>query len=92
MPDEPAPYLRISLNGRVVMADSTSGLQMHFLGQLKRIGGVTRFVLATTENGFITPLDPALCDALSDLANVTLTRTYTEDELAAAIKARLALD
>ena len=90
--DDPTPYLRISPNGRVVMADSTSGIQMHFLGQLKRTGGVTRFVLATAENGFLTPLDPGLCDALADLADVALTRSFTEDDLETAIKARLALD
>lgn len=90
--DDPKPYLRISPNGRVVMVDSTSGIQMHFIGQLKRIGGETRFVLATTANGFLTPLDPDLCDALADLANIALTRSFTEDDLATAIKVRLTLD
>lgn len=90
--DDPKPYLRISPNGRVVIVDSASGVQMHFIGQLKRAGGETRLALATTENGFLTPLDPGLCDALADLANTALTCTFTEEDLATAIRARLALD
>jgi hypothetical protein len=87
--DDPVPYLRISTNGRVVIADNSSGIQMHFLGQLKRINGEVRFVVATKENGFFTPLDPHLCEKIADLANVTVNRSYSEDDLAQDIKTRL---
>jgi hypothetical protein len=89
MADDPVPYLRISTNGRVVIADDSSGVQMHFLGQLKRINGEVRFVIATKENGFFTPLDPDLCEKIADLANVTVNRAYSEDDLAQDIKLRL---
>ncbi|MGL5010453.1 MAG: hypothetical protein ACRC6I_11260 [Paracoccaceae bacterium] len=87
--DAPVPYLRISANGRVVIADTNSGVQMHFLGQLKRINGEVRFILATKENGFITPLDPDLLEKITDLAEVTVNRSYSEENLAEDIKMRL---
>lgn len=92
MPDIPAPYLRISANGRVVIADMTSSLQMHFLGQFKRVDGENRFVIATAENGFLTPLDSDLHDKIADLENRVINRSYSEDDLAQDIKTRLQVD
>jgi hypothetical protein len=80
--DVPVPYLRISMNGRVVLADTSSGIQLHFLGQIKR-------VIATAENGFISPLEPEICDKIADLADRTINRGYPEDQLAQDIKTRL---
>ncbi len=90
--DVPVPYLRISSNGRVVLADTSSGIQMHFLGQLKRVNGAVRFVIATTENGFFTPLDTELYEKIADLADVTVNRDYCEDDLAQDIKTRLQIE
>lgn len=87
--DVPNPYLRISPNGRVVIADTNSGVQLHFLGQLKRIDGAVRFVLATAANGFISPLAEDIHDKIADLANLTLDRSYREDDLAKDLKLRL---
>jgi hypothetical protein len=87
--DDPVPYLRISANGRVVVADTASGVQLHFLGQLKRIDGTVRFVLATAANGFISPLADDIHDNIADLANLTVNRHYSEDDLARDIKERL---
>jgi hypothetical protein len=87
--DDPVPYLRISTNGRVVIADKGSSVQMHFLGQLKRVEGEMRFVIATKENGFFTPLDAGLYEKIADLADVSLNRSYSEDDLAEDIKTRL---
>jgi hypothetical protein len=89
LPDVPIPFLRISTNGRVVLADTSSGVQLHFLGQLKRINGVMQFVIATSANGFLSPLDPAMHDKIADLANCTVNRDYSEDDLARDIKTRL---
>ena len=89
MADVPVPYLRISMNGRVVLADTNSGIQLHFLGQIKRVNGEQRFVIATAENGFVAPLDSTLSDKIADLADLTINRSYSEDDLAEAIKTRL---
>ena len=87
--DNPVPYLRISTNGRVVLADTSSGIQMHFLGELKRVNGEVRFTIATKENGYFTPLDDEMAEKLADLANLPVNRSYSEDDLAQAIKTRL---
>jgi len=79
--DDPTPYLRISASGRVVLADANSGLQLHFLGELKRHDGAVRFVMATAANGYITPLDDDLQNKIGALADVALGREYTEDDL-----------
>ena len=87
--DNPVPYLRISTNGRVVLADTSSGIQMHFLGELKRVNGEVRFTIATKENGYFTPLDDEMAEKLADLANLPVNRSYSEDDLAQDIKRRL---
>jgi hypothetical protein len=92
LPDVPVPYLRISMNGRVVLADTSSGVQLHFLGQIKRLDGQMKFTLATAENGYITPLAPDLCEKIADLADRTINRAYSEDDLGLDIKARLQID
>ncbi len=92
LPDVPVPYLRISTNGRVVLADTSTGLQLHFLGQLKRLNGEVRFVIATAENGFLTPLDPGIHDKIADLADRTVNRSYSEDALSQDIRTRLLID
>ena len=89
LPDAPVPYLRISMNGRVVLADNSSGIQLHFLGEIKRVNGERCFVVATKENGYFTPLAEELAEKIADLANRTINRDYPEDSLAEDIKARL---
>lgn len=89
LPDVPVPYLRISLNGRVVLADTSTGIQLDFLGQIKRVNGEKRFVIATAENGFFTPLAEEVAGKIADLANRTINRDYTEDALAEDLKTRL---
>lgn len=79
--DAVAPYLRISTNGRVVLADSNSGRQLHFLGELKRRNGAVRFVMATAANGYVTPLDSGLQDSIGALADAVLGHEYSEDDL-----------
>jgi hypothetical protein len=87
--DDPVPYLRISMNGRVVIADTSSGIQMHFLGELKRVNGEKRFVIATQENGYFTPLDDEMAEKIADLADRPVNGDYSEDDLAEDIKTRL---
>lgn len=91
LPDVPIPYLRVSMNGRVVLADTNSGIQLHFLGQIKRIDGLMRFTIATAENGYISPVEPELFDKIADLADRTINRAYSEDDLAQDLKTRLQL-
>ncbi len=87
--DDPEPYLKISINGRVVIADAHSGVQVHFLGQLKRINGAIRFVTASADNGFFSPLAPDVLALIEDLEGRVINQDYSEENLASEIKARL---
>lgn len=88
-PDETKAYLRISTNGRVVVADQNSGRQLNFLGQLKRIDGAIRFVIATKENGFFSPLDDDTYKLIADLADTAINRDYSEKDLEQELQKRL---
>ncbi len=91
-PKEAEPYVRISLNGRVVIADLASGKQLHFLGELRGTGPLRRFALATRENGIFEPLDQEICDVLGDLEGVGVPDEATEQHLEQVIASRLGLE
>jgi len=89
--DRPKPYVRISPNDRVVLADADSGRQMHLLGQIRGTDGERWFALATRENGFVAPLDAETSAALASLDGAKLHQGYDEDRLADDIRERLGL-
>src|SRR5262249_40204371 len=80
-PREAEPYVRISLNGRVVIADLASGRQLHFVGELRGKGQSRRFALATRENGIFEPLDESLYKVLADLEGVGVPDEVSEERL-----------
>lgn len=86
---EARPYLRISPNNRVVVVDEASGRQIHFLGELRRIDGQRRFVLATRANRFFTPVEEAIAAALADLDGRSVASDADRQALAAEIRGRL---
>lgn len=87
----PDPYVRISANDRVVLADHENGRQIHFLGQIRRTEGQRRFVLATKENGFYAPVDAEVAAALSGLDGMEVGGASGEERLAAGIRQHLGL-
>lgn len=89
--DEIKPYLRISLNNRVIIADSNSARQLHFLGELRGKNAARRFVLATRENGFIGPLEEDLREKLADLDNSFVPTDAALEALSAKLAERLGL-
>lgn len=91
-PKEAEPYVRISLNGRVVIADLASGRQLHFVGELHGQGQLRSFALATRENGMFDPLDQGLHNALADLEGVSVPDEASEGRLEQIIAGRLGLD
>ncbi|MFB9262901.1 hypothetical protein ACFFWD_06900 [Bradyrhizobium erythrophlei] len=91
-PKETEPYVRISLNGRVVIADLASGRQLHFVGELRGKGQLRYFALATRENGIFEPLDDGLCKVLADLEGVGVPDEVSEEHLERIIAGRLGLD
>ena len=90
-PKETEPYVRISLNGRVVIADLASGRQLHFVGELRGKGQSRYFALATRENGIFEPLDDGLCTVLGDLERVSVPDEASEQRLEQVIAGRLGL-
>lgn len=79
--DDPQPYIKVSLNGRVVVVDQSTGRQLQMLGEIRRGVMTKRFVPATKENGYISPVDDATRDAILQLENVELTAEFAESEL-----------
>jgi len=92
--DKPAsPYVRISLNDRVVLVDGDTGKQLHHLGEMRDMeDGRRMFVLATRENGFHFPLDEEMCRKLAGIDRKTVTDAECEEDFAAEIGERLGLE
>jgi hypothetical protein len=85
----PEPYVRISHNDRVVVVDHETGRQLHFLGEIRRVAGQRRFVLATEANGFYAAVAAEVGAALSTLDGADVDGADGEQHLAAAIGQRL---
>src|SRR5439155_20054498 len=64
---EAEPSIPISINGRVVSVDRNTGRQLHHIGDIRNRGGAQVFVLATKRNGFFSPVDETIAQALAGL-------------------------
>lgn len=85
------PYVRISMNGRVVVADQETSKQLHFLGEIRGPRRSQRFVLATKANGFYAVIGEDLEAPLADLDGRDITGDFSEDHLVNTITERLGL-
>ncbi|MGB0659809.1 MAG: hypothetical protein ACPGNV_06475 [Mangrovicoccus sp.] len=83
------PYVKVSVNNRVVLVDKTSGKQMLFLGEIRGNFLSKRFVLATKDNGFLSPLDSETVALIGHLENADLTDDFTEKDLAQTLETLL---
>ena len=89
---EASPSIRVAMNGRVISKDQNTGRQLHHIGDVRTRNGEQIFVLATKQNGFFSPVDETIAEALANLDGSRLTATYTEEQLAADIGAKLGID
>lgn len=89
---EAKPSIRVTLNGRVISKDQNTGRQLHHIGDIRNRDGNQVFVLATKQNGFFSPVDEIVSVALADLDGRHLAATYSEEQLAADIGAKLGID
>lgn len=87
--EQPRPFVRVAVNGRVSLVDLNTGVQMHHLGDLRRRDGKLGFRLATRENGFFSPVDDEIAAGLADLDGQALDGPDAEERLIAAIGERL---
>ena len=86
---EKKPYVKVSLNGRVIAVDFNNGRQLHHFGEVRGQGATRRFLLATRENRFFTPLDDDLLALLRDLDGAATPDDAAEERLVQEIGARL---
>lgn len=84
--DLPEPYVKVSLNNRVVLVDKTTGRQLQMLGEIKGNFLSRHFVLATKANGFISPLDADAHALVAHLDGVALTDDFTDRTLAETLE------
>lgn len=89
--DVARPYVRVSVNGRVVVADQETSRQLHFLGEIRGSRHAQHFVLATKENGFFARIEDELGRELADLDGSMINRDFSEDDLAKTIAERLGI-
>ncbi|MGI9421206.1 MAG: hypothetical protein ACR2RA_25550 [Geminicoccaceae bacterium] len=89
--DAARPYVRVSVNGRVVVADQETSKQLHFLGEIRGPRRSQHFVLATKANGFYAVIDEELEAPLADLDGRDIVGDFSEDHLIDAITERLGL-
>ncbi|MGI9449034.1 MAG: hypothetical protein ACR2QH_00005 [Geminicoccaceae bacterium] len=89
--DQVSPYVRISVNGRVVVADRETSRQLHFLGELRGPRRRQRFVLATKENGFFALVEDQLKEMLAEFDGKEISRDFSEEDLIEALTKRLGL-
>lgn len=85
------PYVRISINGRVVVADQDTSRQLHFLGEIRGSRRDQRFMLATKDNGFYALIEDELKEKLADLDGLPITHEFSDDDLVTTITDRLGL-
>lgn len=89
--DVPVPYVKISLNNRVVMVDRSSGRQLQMLGELRGNYLGKAFVLATKENGFFSPVDEETYAVIGHLDKAEITPDFSEGDLAKTLELLLGL-
>ncbi|WP_417524060.1 hypothetical protein [Marinovum sp.] len=84
--DVPEPYVKVSLNNRVVLVDRSTGRQMQMLGEIRGSFLSKRFVLATSDNGFFSPLDAEMQAVLAHLDGREITGEFTDRDLAQCLE------
>ncbi len=77
----PKPYLRISMNGRVVIVDQETNQQLHYVGEIRNQQGGEVFLLASKKNGFFSQADEELLAHLDEFDQSKLSSDYTEEML-----------
>ena len=85
------PYVRVSMNGRVVLVDYETGSQLHHLGDVRGKGAAAKFALATKANGFFAPLEPEIAEVLMDIDGRAMPDREAEEAFKTDVGAALGL-
>lgn len=89
---EPDLHVRATLNGRVVLVDRNSGRQIQLLGEIRRSATSRRFVLASAENGYLSPVSEEIRAAIGHFDGADLGAELSEDDVAHQFAVRLGLE
>ncbi|WP_192246985.1 hypothetical protein [Mesorhizobium silamurunense] len=89
---EAKPSIQVTINGRVISKDQDTGRQLHHIGDIRNRGGEQIFVLATKQNGYFAPVDETVAAKLADMDGSRVTATYSEEQLAGDIGAKLGIN
>ena len=85
------PYVKVSLNNRVVLACLNTGKQIQLLGEIRGNFAGKTVVLATAERKFYSPVEGEMLEALQHLDGVEIHRDFDDKALAEAIEISLGL-
>ncbi|MBS7537556.1 hypothetical protein [Ancylobacter lacus] len=83
------PYIRISLNNRVVVVDGDTNRQVLFLGEIRYRPHGRVFCLATRANGFFDPAADEVLEALADLDGCVLDASEGDEPFKQELAHRL---
>ncbi len=83
------PYIRISLNNRVVVVDEDTNRQLLFLGDIRYRPQGRVFCLATRANGFFDPAPDEVLEALAGLDGAVLSEDEVDEPFKQELAARL---
>ena len=88
---EARPYVRVSMNGRVVLVDYETGNQLHHIGDVRGKREAAKFALATKENGFFAPVADEIRDALKGLDGTLMPDRDAEEKFKTDVATALGL-
>lgn len=90
--DEPMHRVRVDPDRVARVIDARTGRRLHTLGEIRLVGRVWRFVLATRVNGFPAALNSAMASRLAQLDGAPMGGPRTSEALAAEISSLLGYD
>jgi hypothetical protein len=84
--------VRVEADRRVHVVDAATGHRIHHVGEVRLVGRVWRFALATRSNGFRAPLSSTMATRLAQLDGVPMAGPRTAETLSAEISSLLGYD
>lgn len=88
----PAHRVRVEADRRVHVIDAATGRRLHLVGEIRLVGRVWRFALATRGNGFRAALNSVMARRLAQLDGVPMSGPRTAETLSAEISSLLGYD
>ena len=88
----PSHRVRVESDRRVHVIDAATGRRLHLVGEIRLVGRVWRFALATRSNGFRAALNSLMATRLAQLDGARMGGPRTPETLSAEISSLLGYD